>query len=340
VAVEHPQPEVSEGSPELEADPEVRALYAPEGRSVFYQWQRRKKTQLGNAVLLSMARHLQRLPEARGHRLGARVGALMRRVSPRHYHIVLANMRLALGEGRSEAELAALARACYTHLGKCLMEFIRLPAMSHEEVRRVVALEGSEHLEAALAGGKGAILLTGHLGNWEMIGARLAAGGYPVVAIARAQRDTALTDFILRTRESTGMKIYHRESAVKASLLALKSNEFVGMLMDQNAGDDGVFVDFFGHLASTAGGAAVFALRTGTPVLPCFGWRNPDDTHTARIDAPVPLVRTGDRKQDILENTARYTKVVEAKIRAHPGQWFWLHKRWKSRPPQERGQGA
>ena len=327
-------------SPELEADPELRGMYAPEGRSAFYRWQRRAKTQLGNALLLSMARHLQRIPEARGHRLGARIGALMRRLSPRHYQIVLANMRLALGEGRSEAELNAMARACYTHLGKCLMEFIRLPAMSQDDLRRVVALEGAEHMEAALAGGKGAILLTGHLGNWEMAGARLVAQGFPVVAIARAQRDTALTDYILRTRESTGMKIYHRESAVKASLLALKSNEFVGMLMDQNAGDDGVFVDFFGHLASTAGGAAVFALRTGAPVLPCFGWRNPDDTHTAVVDPPEPLTRTGDQKRDILENTARYTKIVEEKIRAHPEQWFWLHKRWKSRPPQDRGQEA
>ena len=130
---------------------------------------------------------------------------------------------------------------------------------------------------------------------------RRAAGraGVPGGGDRRGRSATpTLTDYILRTRESTGMKIYHRESAVRASLLALKSNEFVGMLMDQNAGDDGVFVDFFGHLASTAGGAAVFALRTGAPVLPCFGWRNPDDTHTARRSTrpclcPAPVTRSG-----------------------------------------------
>jgi KDO2-lipid IV(A) lauroyltransferase len=156
------------------------------------------------------------------------------------------------------------------------------------------------------------------------------------VAIARAQLDSAITDYILKTREATGMKIYHRESAVRASLLALRSNELVGMLMDQNAGDDGVFVDFFGRLASTAAGAAVFALKTDAPVLPTFGYRKADDTHVVTIGAPVPLIRTGDHKRDVLENTARYTKVVEENIRAHPEQWFWLHKRWKSRPPEER----
>jgi len=155
------------------------------------------------------------------------------------------------------------------------------------------------------------------------------------VAIARAQRDSAITDYILKTREATGMKLYHRESAVRASLLALRSNELVGMLMDQNAGDDGVFVDFFGRLASTAPGAAVFALKTEAAVLPTFGYRKPDNTHVVTIGAPVPLIRTGDHKRDVLENTARYTKVVEEKIRAHPEQWFWLHKRWKSRPPGE-----
>lgn len=312
----------------------VNALYEREGGSALYQWYRRLQARLGNAAVLAMARGLGGISEQQSQRLGAAVGALMRRISPRHYRIVMANLRLAFGPERSGRELHAIARACYLHLGKCLMEFIRLPRMGREEVKRVVELRGVEHLEAARVRGEGAILLTGHLGNWEMVGARLAAEGYPVAAIARAQRDSTLTDYILKTREATGMKIYHRESAVRASLLALRSNEFVGMLMDQNAGCDGVFVDFFGHLASTAPGAAVFALKTEAPVLPVFGYRKPDDTHVATVDAPVPLIRTGDRPRDVLENTARYTKIVEDKIRAHPAQWFWLHKRWKSRPPQ------
>ena len=314
---------------------EVSALYTPEGTSALYQWQRRLQTRLGNAAVLAMARHLGRIPERRGHRVGAAVGTMLRRLSPRHYRIVLANLRQAFGEEREERELHALARACYAHLGKCLMEFIRLPKMGREEVKRIAEFQGAEHIEAALARGKGAILLTGHLGNWEMAGARIAAEGFPVVAIARAQRDSAITDYILKTREATGMKLYHRESAVRASLLALRSNELVGMLMDQNAGDDGVFVDFFGRLASTAPGASVFALKTEAAVLPTFGYRKPDNTHVITIDAPVPLIRTGDHRRDVLENTARYTKVVEEKIRAHPEQWFWLHKRWKSRPPGE-----
>ncbi len=154
--------------------------------------------------------------------------------------------------------------------------------------------------------------------------------------IARAQRDDRLTEYIRRTREVAGMRVIHRREAVRQSLLALRRNELVGILLDQNAGDDGVFVDFFGHLASTAPGAAAFALRTGATVVPTFGWRRPDDRHVVEIGEPVPLIETGDREQDILANTARYTKVIEEQIRAHPAQWFWLHKRWKSRPTTSR----
>jgi len=313
----------------------MNALYEREGSSALYRWHRHVQTRLGNAAVLAMGRCLSRVSERQGHRLGAAAGRLMRHISPRHYRIALANLRLAFGEEKQERELHEIARACYTHLGQCLMEFIRLPRLPREDIKRMAELHGAEHIEAALAQGKGAILLTGHLGNWEIVGARLAAEGYPVVAIARAQRDSTVTDYILRTRQATGMKIYHRESAVRASLTALRSNELVGVLIDQNAGAEGVFVDFFGRLASTASGTAVFALRTDAPVLPTFGYRKADDRHVVMLEPPVPVIRTGDHKQDVLQNTARYTKIVEAKIRAHPEQWFWLHKRWKSRPPRE-----
>ncbi|MCJ7752738.1 MAG: lysophospholipid acyltransferase family protein, partial [Armatimonadetes bacterium] len=155
-------------------------------------------------------------------------------------------------------------------------------------------------------------------------------------AIARAQRDTDITDYVRRTREMLGMKVLHRRAAVRGSLRALRNNELLGILLDQNAGDDGVFVDFFGHLASTASGAAAFALKTGAAVLPTFGVRKPDGTHAVEVSEPVPLVNTGDRERDIRENTARYTKIIEDQIRTHPEQWFWLHKRWKARPHEER----
>jgi KDO2-lipid IV(A) lauroyltransferase len=311
-------------------------MYGPERHSALYAWQRRMQSRLGNAVLLWMARRYHHLPERAGHRLGAAIGTAMRWISPRHLRIVMANLRLAFGDERTEEELTAMGRACYRHLGKCLMEFIRLPAMNVEDIRRVTELRGRQHLDTALARGKGIILLTAHLGNWEMVGARIAAEGYPLNVIARAQRDHALTDYIRRTREVAGMRVYHREVAVRRSLEALRRNELVGMLMDQNAGDDGVFVDFFGRLASTARGPAAFALQTGAAVVPTFGWRKPDDRHVVKLAEPVPLVSTGDREADILSNTARYTKVIENAIREHPEQWFWLHKRWKSRPAQKR----
>ena len=177
-------------------------------------------------------------------------------------------------------------------------------------------------------------------GNWEMVGVRIASEGYPLNVIAREQRDHKITEYVRRTRERMGMKVFHRDVAVRESLRALRRNEIVGVLLDQNAGQSGVFVDFFGHLASTAPGAAAFALRTGAAVLPTFGWRKADNTHAVAVGPAISLVRTGDRRHDILVNTAHHTKVIEEAIRAHPEQWFWLHKRWKTRPPGEGPRGA
>jgi len=243
-------------------------LYGPENRSRGYQLYRRLQTRAGNAAVLSMARWWKRLPEGLAYRLGLVLGNAMRRLSPRHARIVLTNLRLAFGDEKSERELRELARACYRHLGMCLTEFLRLPAMSPEDIRRMAELRGSEHLRAALQEGRGAILLTGHIGNWELAGSRIAAEGYPVVVIARAQRDNEITEHVRKTREEMGLKVLHRDVAVRGSLRALRENKVVGILLDQNAGDDGVFVEFFGHLASTAPGAAAFALRTGAAGLP------------------------------------------------------------------------
>jgi len=297
------------------------------------------QTRAGNAAALWMARWWRLLPEGLAYQLGIGVGNAMRRLSPRHARIVMTNLRLAFGGEKDERELRELARACYRHLGLCLTEFFRLTAMSREEVRELAELRGVEHIEGALREGRGAILLTGHLGNWELAGSRIAAEGYPVVVIARAQRDNEITEHVRKTREEMGMRVLHRGAAARGSLRALRENKLVGILLDQNAGDEGVFVEFFGHLASTAPGAAAFALKTGAAVLPTYGWREANNRHVVQVDAPVPLLKTGDRERDLLENTATYTKVLEERIRLHPEQWFWLHKRWKARPPGE-GTGA
>jgi KDO2-lipid IV(A) lauroyltransferase len=317
-------------------DADLSTVYGREGGSRLHQWRRWAQTRMGNAIVLWMARHWQRLPEKRAHRLGIAIGRAMRRLSPRHARIVMANLRLAFGNEMTEPELRLLSQACYRHLGLCMIEFIRLPGMSTEDLRALAELRGREHIEA----GKGVILLTGHVGNWEITGSRIAAEGYPLSVIARAQRDDAVTEYVRRTREHMGMKVLHRDAAVRGSLKALRDNRVVGILMDQNAGDDGIFVEFFGHLASTAAGAAAFALRSGATVLPTFGWRTPEYTHVAQVGEPVPLIVTGDHDHDLRANTAHFTKIIEDRIRLHPDQWFWLHKRWKARPPEERKAGG
>jgi KDO2-lipid IV(A) lauroyltransferase len=313
----------------------MTSIYGREGGSRFYQWQRRTQTRLGNAAALWMARRWQRLPETRARKLGLGLGSVMRLLSPRHARIVLTNLELAFGQTLTKQELGQLLRACYRHFGLCLTEFMRLPNYTPEQLRAFAELRGKEHLDQALALGKGAILVTGHLGNWEVTGSRVAIEGYPLSVIARAQRDDQITEYIRHTREHMGMRVLHRDIAVRESIRALRRNEVVGILMDQNAGDDGLFVDFFGRPASTAPGAAAFALRTGAIALPTFGWRNPDNTHTVEIGPPIPIINTSNHDEDLRANTAVFTKIIEAQIRKHPEQWFWLHKRWKAQPREE-----
>lgn len=311
-------------------------IYGAERRSALSEWHRRTQSRLGNALVLWIARRWTHLPDAVVRRLATSLATAMRLISPRHARIAMTNLQLAFGQEKTKDELRRMRAQCYHHLGLCLAEFMRLSHMSPEEIRALAELRGKEHIEAALAEGRGAILLTGHLGNWEIAGSRIAAEGFPVNVIARAQRDDEITDYIRGTREEMGMRVFHRDVAVRNSLRALQRNELVGILLDQNAGEEGVFVDFFGHLASTAPGAAAFALKTRAAVLPTFGWRQADNTHIIEISAPVPLTDTGDRESDLLANTARYTKIIEQQIRRHPEQWFWLHKRWKARPSDER----
>lgn len=313
----------------------MSSFYGREGSGRLHGLCRHLQRRAGNAAALWLARRLRGTTESKARRLGAITARLLPTLSPRHRRIVLTNLRLAFGREKSEEEIRRLVAGFYHHIGRCFAEFIRLPALSREELLRLVSLEGEEHVRQGLAAGRGVILLTGHVGNWELTGARIAAAGFPLNVIAREQREADLTDFITGTREKTGMRVIPRETAVRRTLAALRRNELVGILSDQNAGEEGIFVDFFGHLASTPAGPAAFALRTGAAVIPVFGRRRRDDTHRVVFLPRVEVSRSGDRERDLRENTARFTKIIEEAIRREPSQWFWLHKRWKARPSPE-----
>ena len=178
-------------------------------------------------------------------------------------------------------------------------------------------------------------MLSAHMGNWELMGAALSLWGYPINVIARRIYIPRINGLLLRLRQSAGMRVILREgaSSAKDMLRALRKNEVIGMLMDQDAHVQGVWVDFFGIPAFTPSGPAAIALKSGARVVSAFMVR---DGSGGRIEirGPYSLVRTGDHERDVLENTRMFTGIIERYVRRYPEQWVWMHDRWKHRRPE------
>jgi len=251
--------------------------------------------------------------------------------------VVLDNLSHAFPE-KSEKELLAIARKSYQNFAKMTLEYMRFPRMTGEDVLSLCRLEGKEKLELALKRGKGAVLVGGHFGNWELMGAALVQLGYPVSFLVGEQHNKLVDNMMNHNRILMGVKIIHMGMAVRGVLKALRNNGFVALLSDQDAGRDGVFVNFFGRLASTPQGPAVFVLKTGAPIIFGSAVRLPGGRHRIICELLSFDHLRGVTPENIREVTQSYTSLLEQAIRAHPDHWFWMHRRWKSRPLCEMGE--
>src|SRR6266704_576655 len=225
---------------------------------------------------------------------------------------------------------AALARATFRHAGQAFAEL----SLFETILRRpdYVRLEGVEALDTALARGRGAIAVTGHVGNWELLAAWAAAIGYPITVVVRRVNDLRFHSLIVRFRAAAGVEVLVRDDPrfVAAVGDALRRNRVVAMLIDQDTRGAGVFVPFFGRPAHTPLGAALLALRARVPVVTAFIERRPEGGHLVRV-APVPAELPRGR-EGVRELTARLTAAIEAQIRRSPAEWVWWHERWRKQP--------
>jgi KDO2-lipid IV(A) lauroyltransferase len=210
--------------------------------------------------------------------------------------------------------------------------------MSREELMACFSsVNDVSHLLRAREKSQGGIIgLTGHFGNWEYSAHWMSQNGFPLTAVGRDQEDEALNEQIVAIREQWGTKNVPRSRyANKTLIAALKEGRVLGLLSDQNAGRNGLFVPFFGEWASTFRGPAVFALKLRCPVIPVFNVRLPDDTYKLIIGPEIELIRDEDREYEIWASTYRMQRYIEALLTKYPEQWMWLHRRWKSRPDRE-----
>jgi KDO2-lipid IV(A) lauroyltransferase len=272
-----------------------------------------------------------RLPWATVQALGEAAGTLFYLVDPRHRRIVRENMRFA-DLGLDEAETRAMARACFQHFGALFVSLLRLRRATSEEIDRWIKVEGLEHFDAAQAKGKGFIQLTGHYGNWEAIALAQSRHGRTLDAIGRELDNPLLEPISLAFRTRFGNRVILKDGAMRDTLKALKAGRGVGFLLDQDALTTGVWARFLGQWASTYGTAGSLAARYGLPVLPVFSWPNPDGTTTVRFEPPFEVPVTGDTAKDAWVATQLMTARIEAQIRKDPRWWFWMHRRFKTRP--------
>ena len=268
------------------------------------------------------------------YRIGERLGRLAYRLSRRYRTVAEHNLQMAYGESLSDGERRRLVEQVFIHFAKSLMEFLVADGLSPNDLCRMVTLKGEEHLQWCVQQGKGTLIITAHYGNWEIAARYLTqCKGYVLNVVARDADDSATAVLVNRIREQGGYRVFPRGQAVRAVLQALKRNELVALLPDQNAGD--VFVPFFGRLAGTVAGPALLALRSGAPILPVFCTRQPDNTYLFEMLPPFVVQPSGDKERDVTDTMAHITALIEQQVRKHPSQWLWLHNRWKTRPPEE-----
>jgi Kdo2-lipid IVA lauroyltransferase/acyltransferase len=301
---------------------------------------RARRARAGHLVqygLIRLARGLDRLlgPRRAGG-LAAALGRLAYRPLGIRADVVETHLRQAFPD-RDASWVRRTAAASYAHLGREGLALLRLSRLGRDDIMAVTRMPPElEDLRAAVAAGTGAILATGHLGNWEVAGAALAARGIPVDAVAQRQANPYFDRLINDTRSRLGIRVITRSGAPRAALRSLAESRVVALLPDQDAGSVGVFVPFLGRPASTHRGAAVLALRSRAPLFMGVMTRRPDGIYETRIQR-IPVPAEGEFDDRVRTITAAFTRALEAEVRAHPEQYFWHHRRWKTTPPDWNG---
>ncbi len=266
-------------------------------------------------------------------RIGATLGWVTYRMIGIRRRVTVENILASFPDlDREEAERIGLES--YRNFGRSMMETSRFPRMSESELWEMVTVEGDEHPRRALQEGRGAIIFTGHFGNWELLGATIAHGGFPVHATDTRHSNDMTHKMIIDLRKSQGVQVLEPDEPFSGMLRTLSENQFIAYLADQDGGRDGIFVDFLGRPASTRRGLALLALRSGSPIAPVFIVREGESQHRVTYHElvwPDPRLKGREAAADL---TQRCTRLLEDVIRRHPESYFWMHRRWKSKPPE------
>jgi Kdo2-lipid IVA lauroyltransferase/acyltransferase len=288
------------------------------------------------ALVWGLLKVVGNLPRSFARGIGVAVARILYALSPKLQRTADMNLRIAFPE-LAGFQRQSIQRAMVRNLGWMAAEFARLPKFTKQNIEQIVVLEGHENFLEGQRRGKGVLFLTGHIGAWELSSFAHALYGFPLYFMARPIENEKVSALVDRYRSLSGNKPIFKNDSARVTLKVLKEAGTIGILADQNTmPSEGVFVDFFGKAASTTTGIARLALHTDAAVVPGYAvWDDSLRKYRLCFEPPVELVRTGDADRDIVENTRRFTKVLEGIIRKYPDQWVWIHGRWKTRPEGE-----
>lgn len=260
---------------------------------------------------------------------GGLLGFLAYYLATRERKRAIEHLTIAFSE-KGDAWIRRTARSSFVHLGKAVFEFALI---TPNRLAKIIEVRGAESVRTALEQGKGAVCVTGHIGNWELMADAGVAYGFPLSVIAAPIQPKQVNDMIADFRARMGVKTIMRGEPASARELirVFKENRVLAILIDQDTDVEGAFVDFMGRPAWTPTGAVSMAIKFGAPMLFGHTWRGKHNRHTGIIEA-IELIRTGNDEHDITTNTALLTKKIEDCIRKNPEQWVWMHRRWRRQP--------
>jgi KDO2-lipid IV(A) lauroyltransferase len=285
-------------------------------------------------ILKFIFRVLSWVPASTAEKVSHVIARLWFNLDSFHREIALYNLGIAFGHEKSNQEIEQIAKKSFFNTVNMVFESARAFQWNTRDIKKNMRVEGLQYLNAAQNKGKGTLLLTGHVGNWEHSLFIADLTPYEITGVYKKQKIEAVEKFVFEKRISRGGRMYPLKKAIEGILTELDQGNLIGLLIDHNAKTRGVFVDFFGKVASTEKGLAQLALTTRAPVVPYFVIKR-DGGYVVEVLPEVPLIDTGNMEADILANTLQYNKIIESVIRRYPDQWLWVHRRWKTRPKGE-----
>jgi len=295
---------------------------------------KRRMMKISHGFEYAAVRLLTKFVQILPGRLADRVAVLLGRAA---YYILTSRRRIArhnlyraFGDELSPDKIERIVREVFINISRTTIEFARQPVLTPEKILEMVsANEGRHYFDKVLAEGKGAMLITGHFGNWELMGGWVAAMGYPLDFLVGQQHNRNVDELFISFRRALGVGIIPIGVAARKVIKSLRANRMVAVVSDQHAASGGAIINFFNRRASTPKGPAAFAVKVGCPILFGCSIREGYNKHRVEIDPPIYPPQSGDTEQDILTMTQKYGKYLEARIRKYPDQWMWTHRRWK-----------